>query len=336
MTQEHPFAPFIRILGKGPSLSRPLEAAEMRAAARMILADEVEQLQLGAFFCLLRVNGETAAELAGFAQAARETMQQARIRPIDSPTVSIDWPCYAGKKRRLPWFLLSALLLAQTGRTVLLHGLDQHTEGRIWASDALASIGIVASADPAAAADNLHKHGIAYLPLDVIAPRLATLMRLKPLLGLRSPLHSVVRHLNPFSAECQLIGVAHPAYRPLHRAAAAMLGDGRVAVLKGDGGEAERVPEKACDVALLRNHVAEDMVWPALLPSPRRETTSLDLTSLAALWRGQQDDAAGEASVIGTTAIALYTLGDAATPAAAEQLARELWQARERDTVRAN
>lgn len=336
MTQEHPFAPFVRILGKGPSLSRPLDAAEMREAARMILADEVEPLQLGAFLCLLRMNGETAAELAGFAQAARDAMQQAHVRPTDFPTVSIDWPCYAGKKRRLPWFLLAALLLAQSGRRVLLHGLDQHTDGRIWASDALASLGIVPSPDTAAAADNLRKHGIAYLPLDFFAPRLAALMRLKPLLGLRSPLHSVVRHLNPFSADCQLIGVAHPPYRPLHRDAAAMLGDRRVAVLKGDGGEAERVPEKACDVALWRDLVAEDLIWPALLANPRREKASLDLPSLAALWRGQQDDVAGEAAVIGTAAIALFTLGDAATPEAAERLARELWRARRRDAVGAD
>ena len=330
MTQEHQFAPFIRTLGKGPSLSRPLEAAEMLEAARMILAGAVEPLQLGAFLCLLRMNGETPAELAGFAQAARETMDQAGIHPAGAPSVAIDWPCYAGKKRRLPWFLLAALLLAQSGRRVLLHGLDHHTEGRIWASETLASLGVTPSPDTASAADSLDRRGIAYLPLEVIAPRLAELIRLKSLLGLRSPLHSVVRHLNPFGAASQIIGVAHPPYRKLHRDAAALLGDARVAVLKGDGGEAERVPEKVCDLALLRDHVAEDLIWPALLDNPRREKAVLDLSALGALWRGELDDVAGEAAVIGTAAIALLTLGDAPTPDAAEALARKLWRARRR------
>ena len=46
---EHPFAQFVRIIGKGPKLSRPLTEDEMLEAARMILAGDVEPLQLGAF-----------------------------------------------------------------------------------------------------------------------------------------------------------------------------------------------------------------------------------------------------------------------------------------------
>ncbi|MDD1610672.1 MAG: glycosyl transferase, partial [Methylococcaceae bacterium] len=52
---EHPFADIIRILGKGKKGSRPLTQEEAYRAMRMILADEVLPIQLGAFLMLMRV-----------------------------------------------------------------------------------------------------------------------------------------------------------------------------------------------------------------------------------------------------------------------------------------
>ncbi len=84
----------------------------------MIMRSDIEPIQLGAFLCLMRVMGETSAELAGLVMAARETLH----RPSGAPTADLDWPAYAGKKNRLPWFLLTALLLAGAGIRVAMHG----------------------------------------------------------------------------------------------------------------------------------------------------------------------------------------------------------------------
>jgi len=62
----------VRILGKGKKGSRPLTQEEAYSAMRMIMADEVEPTQLGAFMMLMRVKEETREELAGFLQAARD------------------------------------------------------------------------------------------------------------------------------------------------------------------------------------------------------------------------------------------------------------------------
>jgi len=70
---EHPFADFIRALGKGPQGSRAVTFDESKAATRMILAGEVLPLQLGAFLTLMRVKIETPAAIAGLAAAARAT-----------------------------------------------------------------------------------------------------------------------------------------------------------------------------------------------------------------------------------------------------------------------
>ncbi len=88
---EHPFAQFVRILGKGKRGARDLTREEARAAMGMVLDDQVEDTQLGAFLMLLRHKEESAQEMAGFAEALRERLQAPAL------AVDLDWPTYAGK-----------------------------------------------------------------------------------------------------------------------------------------------------------------------------------------------------------------------------------------------
>ena len=135
--QPHPFARFVRLLGRGKTLSRALTIEEAEQAMAMILAGETLPEQLGAFLMLLRIKEETGEEIAGFIRAAR-----AALPPSDAPSVDLDWPAYAGKKRQLPWFLLAALLMAQAGWRVAMHGLDGVTEGRLYVGETLAQLGV--------------------------------------------------------------------------------------------------------------------------------------------------------------------------------------------------
>ena len=321
---EHPFAHFVRILGKGPRLSRPLTQDECRDAATMILAGEVTPEQLGAFFCLLRVKTETPEELAGFAQAVRAALPKHSMPPVD-----IDWPSYAGKARRAPLFILAALLLAEQGVTVAMHGAEGHTANRLFTEDALRALDIIPASDLRRAALDLAQHRFAYLPMGLFHPRLDALMELKWLLGLRSPLHSVIRHLNPFDAPTSLISVFHPNYRAVHRDAAKLLGQRNLACFKGDGGEIERRVEKPCQVEGLRDGEPFEEEWPALTESSPAES-DLDPAYLAALWRGGNEDPVAEAIIIGTAAIALKSSGRAQSIDEAQYLARKAWVTRPR------
>jgi len=321
---EHPFAHFVRILGKGPRLSRPLTQGECRDAAAMILAGDVTPEQLGAFFCLLRVKTETPEELAGFAQAIRDALPKQAM-----PAVDIDWPSYAGKARRAPLFILSALLLAEQGLTVAMHGAEGHTAGRLFTEDALKALGVTPSPDLRRAALDLAQHRFAYLPMGLFHPRLDALMELKWVLGLRSPLHSVIRHLNPFDAPTSLISVFHPNYRAVHREAARLLGQKNLACFKGDGGEIERRIEKPCQVEGLQDGEPFEEEWPALLETSPAES-ELDPAYLSALWRGEKEDPVAEAIVTGTAAIALKICGRAQTTDEAQDLSNKAWIARPR------
>jgi anthranilate phosphoribosyltransferase len=327
MNGEHPFAPYLRIIAKGPNMSRPLTALEMLEAARMIMAGQVEPVQLGAFLCILRLRTEVPEEGASLVKAIRETITP----PKDAPPVDLDWPSYAGKKRQLPWYLLSALLLAQNGIRVCMHGTEGHTPGRIYSREALAALGIEACGSLAEAAERLRRTNFAFLPLETISPRLQEMIELKALIGVRSPLNTFVRHINPFDARHQLVSIVHPPYRAIHRETARLSGQPHMAVFKGEGGEIEFRPTKPVEVQALHDGVASDEAWPALLPDTTAEKDeTLDLKRLGAVWRGETEDAYGEAALIGTAAIALKLLGRAADPVQATALARRFWAERNR------
>lgn len=327
---EHPFAQFIRIIGRGPNLSRPLDEEEMYEAAQMILKGEVEPLQLGAFLCILRVRTEVASEGAGFIRAVRDTLKV----PADAPKVDVDWATYSGKKRQLPWYLLSALLLAQNGITICMQGTEGHTEGRLFSSEALTTLGIPHAASLEDAAKRIRATNFAYLPLRNFVPRLQEIIELKPILGVRSPINTFARIINPFGAAHELQTVFHPAYRDVHRETAVLLGQPHMAVFKGEGGEAERRPHKPVVVQYLHEGRLSEEEWPALLPEHAYQNDDvMDVSRLPRIWAGEEVDEYGIAAAIGTAAYVLRLMGRAASPDEAIGQAKAMWDARNKSRL---
>ena len=331
MTEEHPFAAYVRILGKGPNLSRALTEDEAFTAMRMILSDEVEPIQLGAFLCLLRVKTETATEVSGIVRAARAGL----TRPAGPSPIDLDWPSYAGKTRRLPWYLVAARLLADRGIRVLLHGSAGQSPDRLHADLILDALSIPRTTSLVEAGEQASRTSIAYIPLSSFAPRLDSLLKLRSILGVRSPLNTVLRQLNPLGAPHLLIGVAHPSYRAVHRAAAALTRQPHMAVFKGEGGEAERRPEKDCEVFCLHDDATSEETFEAMIRGPVEPVEQpLDPRYIAAVWEGEIEDPIAEAAIIGTAAIAIRLLRRASTRDAAVALARDWWLNRSRAGIR--
>jgi anthranilate phosphoribosyltransferase len=283
--------------------------------------------QLGAFLMLLRVKEESPEEIAGFVKAARATM----ALPAARPEVAIDWSSYAGKRRQLPWFMLVALLLARNGYSVFMHGMDGHTVGRVYTREVLARFGIPEARSFEEAAGHLAQRRFAYMPLEYMSPKLAELFGLRSIFGLRSPVHTLSRMLNPFGAPVLLQGIFHPGYMRIHQMAAAALEQPHMAVFRGEGGEIERRPNKPCEVLTVHNGETAEERWPVLLADPRQAPDEdMNLDRLPALLRGEIGDEYGEASVTGTLAIALKALGSAATMEEAQKQADEMWHGRDR------
>ena len=328
--KEHPFAQFVRIIGRGPNLSRPLDEEEMYEAATMILKGEVEPLQLGAFLCILRVRTEVPGEGAGFVRAAREFIKL----PKDAPEVDVDWASYSGKKRQLPWFLLSALMLSANGIKICMQGTEGHTEGRLFSRQALEFLGIPIAGSLVEASDHINASNFAYLPLANLVPQLQEIIELKPILGVRSPVNTFARMLNPFNAANEMQTVFHPNYRDVHRDTAELLGQKNMAVFKGEGGEAERRPHKPIVVQMLQDGKRTEEQWPAMLEEHAYEKDEeMDLSRLKSVWAGAEDNDYAMGAIIGTAAIVLRIMGRAQDPDSAVKMATEMWEARNKDKL---
>ncbi len=307
------FAEFVATLGRGPGRSRALSRAEAREAFGLVLRGEADPVQLGAFLMLLRYRGEDPGEVTGLVEAARA--HAGLPAPIGA---ALDWPSYgAGRTRGAPWFLLAALALAQSGTSVLMHGSNRFSHG-IGVPEALAALGVPVAGSTAEAAQQVARHRFAYLPLDRLLPEADRLLELRALLGLRSPVNTVVRLLDPAGAPAGVDGVFHPAYLDVHMGVAERLGRPRLAVLKGGGGEAERNPAKQAAVHLWTGTRSE-VAFPALAGTPERG----DLARLVAVWRGE----AAEPTVLATLGMALFAAGRASA-ADTDRMAAELWAAR--------
>jgi anthranilate phosphoribosyltransferase len=299
------FATYVATLGRGPGRSRALTRVEAADAMRLLLAGEADPIQIGAFLMLLRYRGEDPEEIAGLVTAARETMCWPGLN------VALDWPSYgAGRSRGAPWFLLAALALGRAGFPVLMHGTNDFSGG-MSVVEALSLLGLAPIADAASAARDLAAHGFAHVPIAALSPVFAELLGLRRLLGLRSPLNTVARLLNPADAAAGVDGVFHPPYIETHLAAAERLGRTRLLVLKGGGGEAERNPAKPVVAHLWDAGTGRSVLAIPALGAPCVVEPEPDI---AAVWLGTARAPAIEARVVATIALGLMALrqgGDA-------------------------
>ena len=322
------FAEYVRALGRGPGRSRALDRAEAADALAAILDGAADPHQVGAFLMLLRYRGESAPEIAGLVDAARRAGGCGER--AERPGADLDWPSYgAGRTREAPWFLLSALALAAAGFRIAMHGSNRFARGRPlgWGLEAL---GLEPATSRAAAAAELAARNFAYLPIGRFDTRLDRLLGLRELFGLRSPVNTAVRLLDPFDAGAAIDGVFHPGYLDLHLEAAALLGRPRLLVVKGGGGEAERNPAKPTAALLGTRAGRTEISFAEFGAAARRlrDPAPVAAQDFAALWREGREDHPAWAVAVATIALALVALGAADDPGKADAEAARIWRRR--------
>jgi len=332
---EHPFAPFVRILGKGKSGTRSLTQAEARDAFGMILRGNTEPVQLGAFLMLLRVKEESPEEIAGFVEACREVM----LSPPGNLTADLDWSSYAGKRHQHPWFILSALLLAGAGYRVFVHGTTGHTPGRLYTEQAFEQLGLPVAADWQAVGEQLAAHNLSYLPLQAFCAPLQDIMNLKHLLGLRSPVNTLARMINPLGAPASIQSIFHPAYARIHQQADQLLGQPRALVFKGESGEVEIKPQADTGLHRFIGGQSSELKIPRTSAGRVAPVAAPATGPLRALWRDADADGSGRDTAYGlqatlaTAAAGLLVLRPELDIAQASAAALELWRERDRERL---
>ena len=328
MSQDHPFAQYVRAIGKGPNMWRHLDFAEAKSAMTMILTGQADPLQIGAFLLLLRRKGETGEEFAGMAAAARDLFG-ARSPSVD---IDFDWPSYADRHRQQPWFILAAILLADQGYKVLMHGIAGYSEGYAPTRPALSLLGIPLVTSLGAAEQAFEAENLVYVGLESFCPELDKLFELRPYLGVRTAVNTFARDLNPFNAPCQMQGVFHPPYKQGHLQTGQVLGQKNAMIFKGGGGEVMRNPMKPARVDAILNDEVSEIVWPALTDNTTYKWREEDLSpgQLLQLWQGELNLEVPQKGVIGTLSVALKMKYPQDSLEDLDQRAREIWESRDR------
>ena len=319
------FAGFVATLGRGPGRSRALTRDEARTAFGMVLRGEADPHQVGAFLMLLRFRGEDPEEITGMVEAARD---HAGLGQLDL-TVGLDWPSYgAGRTRGAPWFLLAALALARSGVAVLMHGSNDFSSG-IAVEDGMAAIGLRPDADLKAAMATLREHRFTYVPLRAMAPSLDRLLDMRRLFGLRSPVNTVARLLNPADAPAGVDGVFHPPYIDVHLGVAERMNRSRLLVLKGGGGEAERVPLKSTTATVWDRQAGRlEILLPATEGLKAHPAATDTPGFFAAVWTGDATPETPLATIRATIALGLLAMNRADDPHQAMAQACSIWAER--------
>jgi anthranilate phosphoribosyltransferase len=233
-------AKYIREIGRGKEGARSLTQAQAHELMCLVLDGRVTDLEIGAFALAMRIKGETVDELAGFLDAAHERCIVLRPKV---PTVVL--PSYNGARKLPNLTALLALLLAQEGVQVLVHG-PMADPGRVTTAEIFRGLGLPFARDAVEIDNAWSRREPVFIDTESLCPPLARLLEVRRVVGLRNSGHTIAKLLAPCrtGASLRVVNYTHPEYAVLlsqflaHTAANAML-------VRGTEGEPVADPRRA-------------------------------------------------------------------------------------------
>jgi len=203
-------ARFIKEIGRGKDGARSLSRDDARLLYSAMLDGRVSDLELGAILLAMRVKGESVEEIGGFLEAA-----EASFVPLQAPAgrfAPVVLPSYNGSRHMANLTPLLALLLARQGVPVLMHGVTQDPQ-RVTSAEIFAALGMPHAVDAAQAEATMRTGQPAFIPIQHLAPKMARLLAMRRILGVRNSTHTLVKIMQPFAgAALRLSSYTHPEY----------------------------------------------------------------------------------------------------------------------------
>ena len=227
-----------------------------------ILANEAPEMELATLLGAMAGRGETAAEIAGFAQALRA---MATTLPLsDDERATIVDTCGTGGDGSGTFNIstAAALVAAAAGAQVAKHG-NRAITSRCGSADVLEALGIPTELEPAAAADALRRYGFCFLLAPAHHPALKGLMPIRRAIGVRTILHVLGPLLNPAGVRRQVMGVYAARLVPTVAEAMALTGTTHAMVVHGHQGLDELSLSGPSEVAIVNGQsVKLDVISP--------------------------------------------------------------------------
>lgn len=224
------------------NLSRELA----RATMDQILAGEATPSQIAGLAVALRMKGETADEIAGFAEAMR-----GRVPPLHTKRAPLLDTCGTGGDNAGTFNISTtvAIVVASCGVAVAKHG-NRAVSSRTGSADVLESLGVGIDLTPADAGRSLDMLGITFLFAPNYHGALRHAVGPRRELGIRTVFNVLGPLTNPAGASRQLLGVYADSLVPTIAQVLKSLGSDRAMVVHGRDGLDELT-------VFAKNHVAE-------------------------------------------------------------------------------
>lgn len=208
-----------------------LTAEEAAALMNDLMEGMLEQSQVAAILTALAAKGETAAELAGFADVMRR-----HALNIDAGAPVLD-TCGTGGSG-LPTVntsTLCAFIVAATGTKVAKHG-NRASSGRCGSMDVLEHLGVNIELTPAMAEQLIQNGPVVFMYARRHHPALGQVTPVRRSLGFRTAFNFLGPMCNPAGATMQMMGVSDPDRAPMLIETLRRLGSDRVMVVWGEDG----------------------------------------------------------------------------------------------------
>lgn len=219
-----------KVLG-GMSLTAP----EATAALDEIVTGEVPPSVIAAFLVALRMKGESADEVAGFAR----TMRTHAVAVTPAATGLVD-TCGTGGDGTGTANISTgaAFVVAGAGVPVAKHG-NRALSSRSGSADALEVFGVPLDLDAGQVARCIDEAGIGFIFAPAFHPAMAKVMPVRRELGIRTVFNLLGPLTNPARPSYQLVGVGHADWAELVAGALAALGIERALIVHGAEGADE-------------------------------------------------------------------------------------------------
>lgn len=211
-----------------------LSAAEAQQAMMIILRGEASTPQISAFLVALRMKGETAEELLGFARAMREMAQ--RVTPALDAEPLLD-TCGTGGDGHGTFNIstIAAFVVAGAGVKVAKHG-NRSISSQCGSADLLERLGVRIALEPGPLARGIREIGIGFLFAPAFHPAMKHAQPARLELKMRTVFNLLGPLTNPAGATAQLVGASSPSAAALMAQTLAALGLARGFVVHGSDG----------------------------------------------------------------------------------------------------
>ncbi|MEW6172417.1 MAG: anthranilate phosphoribosyltransferase [Bacillota bacterium] len=215
-----------------------LPTEQARNIMGMIMSGEVTPAQIGGFLIALRVKGETADEVAGFARAMREKA----IGYVSRHPQLVD-TCGTGGDGAHTFNIstTAAFVVAACGVPVAKHG-NRSVSSSAGSADLLEALGARIDAPPDIAGRCLDEMGFGFFFAPICHPAMKYAAGPRRELGLRTVFNILGPLCNPAGAQIQVVGVYTPELVNLVADVLSLLDVKRAFVVHGAGGLDEVSP----------------------------------------------------------------------------------------------